>query len=48
MAEMLSLSVIFSEQKELKHYGVMLKYLCSCAIHMAVAHSLDTDSVLLI
>ena len=35
------------KQKELKRYRVMFTCLCSCAIHIEVAHSLDTDSFLL-
>ena len=39
--------VICSKRKELKRYGFMFTCLCSGAIHIAVAHSLDTDSFLL-
>ena len=36
--------VICSKRKELKRYGVMFTCLCSRAIHIEVAHSLDADS----
>ena len=39
--------VICSKRKELKHYGVMFRCLCSRAIHIEVAHSLDTNYFLL-
>ena len=40
--------VICSKRKELKNYGVMFTCLCSHAIDIEVAHSLDTDSFLLV
>ena len=41
------LFVVCSKRKELKRYGVMFACLCSRAIDIEVAHSLDTDSFLL-
>ena len=32
-------------RKELKIYGVMFTCLCTCAIHIGIAHSLGTDSL---
>ena len=34
-------------RKELKRYGVMFTCLCSRAIHIEIAHSLETDSFIL-
>ena len=31
-------------KKELRRYGVMFTCLCSCAIHIETAYSLETDS----
>ena len=39
--------IITNRRKELKRYGVMFTCLCSRAIHIEVAHSLETDSFIL-
>ena len=41
--DLLAPFVICSKRKELTRYGVMFPCLCSRAIHIEVAHSLDTD-----
>ena len=39
--------IIQNYRKELKRYGVMFTYLCSHAIHIEVARSLETYSFIL-